>query len=69
MSSVITGANLNNSQYYGEYGNTVEYEGYFYASAASADTATEIDVITLPEGAKINSFQLTWTAQGTAITL
>ena len=69
MSSIIIGSSLNGPQYIGEYGNTVDFEGYFNASAASADTATEIDLITLPEGTRINSFQLNWSAQGASGTI
>lgn len=69
MSSVIQGPNLLSPQYVGEYGNVVDMEGYFIASAASADTATEIDLITLPEGTRINSIQLNWSAQGASGTI
>ena len=64
MATTQTGGDLNKSQYIGEHGNQAVFDGYYKAAGASADTATTVDLFTLPAGAKVFKAMAAWTAHG-----
>jgi len=61
----IIGGDFNKAQYIGEAGNQAFFDGYYKAAGASIGTNTQVDLFTLPQGAKAIRFSATWTAQGT----
>jgi len=65
MTQVILGPDLNKIQYYGEAGNASVFDGYYKQTAESTGTDTQVDLFTIPAGAKLNRFCATWTAHGT----
>jgi hypothetical protein len=64
MTQTIYGGDLKKPQNIGEAGNQTIFDGYFKAVAASTGTDTEVQLLTLPEGAKVNRFTATFSAQG-----
>jgi len=60
----IIGPDINKIQYYGEQGNKSIWDGYYKALAASDGVDTQLDLFTIPAGAKINRFTAVFTAHG-----